>query len=266
MTRPALRKIAVAGLGVAGALYVSAGVALFFVQRSLVYHPTPAVTVAGAEPLALESRGETIRLWTQNVAAPGAALYFGGNSEEVSKNLAPLAAALPGRAIYLVNYRGFGGSTGSPSEEGLFLDALAAYDRVRKSHSDLCVIGRSLGSGVAAYLASERKVEALVLVTPYDSIENVAQARYPLYPISWLLRDKFDTLARVPRIKARTLALLAENDWVIPPERSAALVAAFPQDQISVKTVPGTAHNSMASSPLYWSAIGAFCAAPATSS
>lgn len=255
----AARRIGLIGLGGAAFLYVSLGIALFFVQRSLVYHPTPAVTVAGVEPIALKSDGETIRVWARAVERPRAALYFGGNSEEVSRNLAPLENALPGRAIYLVNYRGYGGSTGAPSEEALFHDALAAYDFVHPTHPDICVIGRSLGSGVAAYLASERKTDRLVLVTPYDSIEKVAQARYPLYPISWLLRDKFDTRARVPRIRASTLALLAEFDAVIPPERSAALIQAFPPDQISMKTLPGTSHNSIASSPLYWGAIASFC-------
>jgi len=147
--------------------------------------------------------------------------------------------------LFLVNYRGYGGSTGTPSEDGLFADAVAVYDYVRARYPRVSVVGRSLGTGVAIYLSSVRNVEKLVLITPYDSIENVAKKHFPIFPISFLLKDKFNSASRVKDVKAKTLVLIAEDDKTIPRENSEALVQRFSPDQIVVKTLPGTTHSSI---------------------
>jgi pimeloyl-ACP methyl ester carboxylesterase len=90
-------------------------------------------------------------------------------------------------AVYLLNYRGFGGSGGSPSEEAIAEDALALFDQVYASHPQIAVVGRSLGSGVAVRLASQRPVQQLILVTPYNSLEEIAEQQYPWLPVKWLL-------------------------------------------------------------------------------
>jgi pimeloyl-ACP methyl ester carboxylesterase len=155
----------------------------------------------------------------------------------------PFSEALPGQSLYFVNYRGFGGSTGTPTEAALFADALSVFDQIHRDHTRIAVIGRSLGSGVAAYVATKRPVSKLVLVTPYDSIERVAQAQYRWFPIFLILKDRFDTLSRVRKIAAPTLILIAENDDVIPRERTDRLVAAFSPNQLKVKLLRGAAHN-----------------------
>jgi uncharacterized protein len=219
--------------------------ALFFAQRSMIYYPVPGAPPPGAQTLSLTSGGETVRVWHRPAAGTQALIYFGGNAEDVGGNFAEFAAALPGRALYFVNYRGYGGSTGTPTEAGLFADALAVYDHVRAQHADVAVVGRSLGSGVAMYLAHERPVAKLVLVTPYDSLANVAGGLYPFLPVGLLMRDRFDSAARVADVRVPTLVVIAERDEVILRTRSDALVARFPAGQVHVEVVRDATHNAL---------------------
>ena len=160
---------------------------------------------------------------------PGAAavLYFGGNAEDVSASLPQLAAAYPGHALYLMHYRGYGGSGGTPSEAALQADARALFDAVVKSHPDITLIGRSLGSGIAIDLAASRPARRLVLVTPYDSIENIAASQFRWLPVRLLLRDPYRSAAVAPRIAVPTVLVQAEFDTIIPAASTARLLAAF---------------------------------------
>jgi pimeloyl-ACP methyl ester carboxylesterase len=208
-------------------VYLGFGAFLYAFQRSLIYHPMPPVPANAEEQITVRSGGERLRVWQVNPGREAALVYFGGNAEVVSGNAETFRRLFPERSSYLVNYRGYGGSTGEPSEQGLYRDALAVFDRIRAAHSDVAVVGRSLGTGVATYLAAHRPVERLVLVTPYDSVQSVAQARYPLYPMSVLLKDKFDSLSRADAIRVPTLVLTAERDRLITSEHSRRLVAAI---------------------------------------
>jgi len=218
---------------------------MFFAQRSLLYFPVTGAPPAGAERLDLRSGDATLRVWVKSAPGDGALIYFGGNAEEVGMNFAPFVAALPRHSLYLVNYRGYGGSTGSPSEPALFADALAVFDHVRARHAGVAVAGRSLGSGVAVYLARERPVSKLALVTPYDSVENVAAGIYPFLPVRWLIRDRFDSASRIADVRVPTLVVIAERDEVIPRVRTDALVAKFPPGQARVEVVRGATHNML---------------------
>jgi hypothetical protein len=242
------------------AALIYAGLCAFFylAQRSFIYFPTPETQTTAASPLRLRVDDAELKIWQVARAGQNALIYFGGNAQDVSGQIAPLAAALPDYSLYIANYRGYGGSTGTPSESALFRDAVALFDLVRKDHARVAVIGRSLGSGVAAYLATERPIDQLVLVTPYDSIKSIAQSHYRLLPVSWLLRDKFDSLSRVPKITAPTLAVIAELDDVVERAHSDALVAAFPAAQIKIRVLPGEAHNFAADLPEYLGAIRSF--------
>ena len=126
----------------------------------------------------------TLRGWKLNPGKSGALLYFGGNAERLDASRDEFARLFPDRTVYLLSYRGYGASEGQPGEAALFGDALALYDAARARHPRrrYAVIGRSLGSGVASYLASQRPVERLALVTPFDSLAEVAQAHYPVVP------------------------------------------------------------------------------------
>lgn len=244
--------------GSVAGVYLALCALLYVAQRSMLYFPTPPRDLSGAQALTLESGGNRLRIWQRAVDGPRALIYFGGNAEDVAWNLAPFAAALPDHALFLVNYRGYGGSSGSPFEAALYEDALAVFDYVHARHPHVAVMGTSLGSGVAVYLAQARPVERVVLVAPYDSIVNVARGHYPAFPVSLLIKDRFDSASRAASVSAPVLAIVAERDEVIPRRHSEALVAAFRPGQVHVEVIRGATHNSVADSPRYLERIAAF--------
>lgn len=226
------------------ALYMGACGYLYANQRALLYYPTPAVSVPGATAIALQSDGETLKLWRVGPAQGNALIYFGGNAQDVSRLVPVFHRIFPDRPVYLVNYRGYGGSSGIPSEAALYRDAIAVFDYVHRNHPHVDVIGQSLGSGVAIFLATVRHITRLVLITPYDSIETVARHSFPQFPVGLLLKDKFPAAMRAPDVRSPTLILLAEHDEVIPRASSEALIAAFRWLRPVVEVLRGTTHNS----------------------
>jgi len=241
--------------------YVGFCIVLYLTQRSFQYFPTPR-RLGPTEMAGTFKRGDTLlQLTVRPHAGPGAVLYFGGNGEDVSSSVAPLMAAFPGREIVMLHYRGYGGSAGRPTEDDIALDAEGLFDVVHARHADVIVIGRSLGSGVAARLASVRPVSRLVLVTPYDSLVGIAQRQFPIFPVSWLLIDKYESWRYVPKIKAPVLILRAEHDELIPASSTDALRDRFPAGQVTTVVVPAD-HNSILDEPQYVSALAAFDARP----
>jgi uncharacterized protein len=187
-------------------------------------------------------------------------IYFGGNAEEVSW-LVPQFSHLPDWAALVVNYRGYGLSQGQPSETVLYRDALALYDHATRrpeidSHR-VVAIGRSLGTGVATYLASQRPLAAVVLISPYDSLVQVARGAYPFLPVNLLLRHRFESAARAPSIHAPLLALVAEQDDVVQPERSRRLAQVW-GGPARLEVLAGVDHNSIQLHPDYWTLITSF--------
>ena len=238
-------------IAVVALVYLGLCGALFLFQRSLIYFPQPRSPVGNATTLALAVAGARVLVTARERTGPDALLYFGGNAEDVSFNLPELSTAFPDYAIYLLHYRGYGGSSGKPSEAALFADASSLFDKVRSDHGNIVVVGRSLGSGVAVHLASVRPVARLVLVTPYDSLQNLAAQQFPYFPVRWLLLDKFDSGRYARQVTAPTLVVAAEHDEVIPRARSEALYRSFRPGVASFKVVPGTGHNTISESPEY---------------
>jgi fermentation-respiration switch protein FrsA (DUF1100 family) len=255
-------------LGVATIVLAYLCVCLLFyiVQRSQIYFRTPPAARRDAPTLWIESSGARIKVWivgarADDPAAP-ALIYFGGNAEDVAGEIEPFGAAFPQRAVYLVNYRGYGGSTGSPSERGLCADSEAVFDVVRRRHpaGAIAVMGRSLGSGVAVHLAAARAAERLVLVTPYDSLVAVAKEHLPWLPVALLMRDRFaaaDTV-RSGAVPAPALIVIAGDDEIVPARRGAALAHAFPPEQVQVLRIAGATHNTIDLFPQYLETVAAF--------
>jgi uncharacterized protein len=177
-------------------------------------------------------------------------VYFGGNSEDVSMNMPGFAAEFPDSAIYLLHYRGFGGSAGSPSEAALFEDALTLFDQVRSKHSEVAVVGRSLGSSVALHVASRRPVSRLVLITPFDSVQELGARLFPVFPVRWLLRDKFESWRYAPLVTAPTLLIVAQDDEVVPRASSMQLLSRFKDGIATLKALDGN-HNTISTSAEY---------------
>jgi len=184
-------------------------------------------------------------------------IYFGGNNEEAS-NLLDTVGSLDGWSVLLVNYRGYGLSSGEPTEENLFKDSLFLYDTFSKRDDidpgNIVAMGRSLGSGVAVYLASRRPLKAVMLTTPYDSIREVAQERFPFVPIKRLLKHPFDSLALASTIKTPMIAFLATRDRTVRPERSKRLIEGW-AGTTDVIRIQDASHGNIVDHDEYWTGI-----------
>jgi uncharacterized protein len=248
-------RILLSVFGVIVVLYLGACALLYAFQGSLIYFPQPrAVGTSGTVlKLPVTDANVLVSVWPHD--GPKALIYFGGNAEDVSRSLPELAQAFPDRALYLLHYRSYGGSTGKPSEEAIQRDATALFDKVYAEHPQVAVIGRSLGSGVAIRLASRRPVSRLILVTPYDSFQEIAESHYPYIPVKWLLRDKYESWRYAPRIAVPTLLIAAEHDEVIPRASTERLSTRFARGVASLVVIPDTGHNTISASPRYLEAI-----------
>ncbi|MEO8670624.1 MAG: alpha/beta hydrolase [Tahibacter sp.] len=236
-------------------LYVGLCIALFCYQRSLIYFPQARAFATPETTQHLRVADADLELSVRPRAGARALIYFGGNGEDVSASLAGFSAAFPEHSLYLMHYRGFAGSSGSPTEAALHADALALFDLVYATHADVVVIGRSLGSGVAVHLASERPASRLVLVTPYNSLLELAEQQVSYVPVRWLLQDRFESWRYAPRVSAATDILVAGNDEVIPAESSRLLFSRFRDGIASYSVINDVGHNSIASSSDYLKAL-----------
>lgn len=233
------------------AVYLILCAALFVFQRSLIYFPQPASLDSEDTRMTMAMPDAEIRVTVHERAGSRALIYFGGNAEDVSRNLPEFSEAFPDYSLYLLHYRGFGGSGGSPSEAAIAEDALALFDQVYASHPKVALLGRSLGSGVAVRLASQRPVERLILVTPYNSLEEIAARQYPWVPVKWLLKDRFQSGRYAAHIRVPTLLLAASDDEVIPRASTERLLQSFPDGVATLKVVADSAHNSISERPQY---------------
>jgi len=231
-------------------IYISFGLLLFVYQRDFMYFPS--INVAHQyQTKQLINEQETIDVIVLNSGHENAIIYFGGNGEAVVNNALSFIKIFPFHTVYLVNYRGYGGSTGTPTEQALYSDAQLVFDNLVNEHIHISVIGRSLGTGVATYLATTRAINKMVLITPYDSIQNIAQDQYPVYPMWLLLKDKYLSSDRIKDINSETLIILAEMDVVIPEQFSRQLIDMFPPSQVTVKTIAGAGHNNLTGGEKY---------------
>lgn len=238
-------------------LYIAAGVLLYIKQRDLLYYPSAPIE-SGYKSMTIQNGNEKIHITVTNPDKEKALLYWGGNGEAVASGADVFAEALPDYSTYLIDYRGYGKSTGEPTQAGILSDALVIYDAIKSHHKSISLFGRSLGTGVACYVAANKKTDKLVLITPYDSILSVAKDRYFMFPLSLLVKDRYDSLSIAPRIKAKTIMLIAEHDTVVPKEHAYRLAKAFTQSQLEVYELKNTHHNDIADSKAYREALERF--------
>ena len=176
-------------------------------------------------------------------------IYYGGNGEDITASFEFLLK-ITNRSLLAVNYRGYGYSGGRPTQKEIFSDALEILDAMQIKFKDrqINLMGRSLGSGVACFVASSRKVNGIVLITPYDSILAVAQKQFSAFPVGLLLKHPFNSYLYSKNIKAPALFLLASNDEVVPAANSQRLIDHW----VSPKTVfiiPSSSHNTILDQP-----------------
>ena len=231
---------------------------LYAKQDRLLYPGAVDSNPAGFTAMRIQSGSAVLKVWSLHNSAGPALLYLGGNGEDLGADLPDFDKAFPDRAVYFMNYRGYGGSTGAPSETALVADAQATYDVIRKTHGKVALMGRSLGTGVAVALAATRDVEKVVLVTPYDSVVNVAAERYPWAPVRWLIKDDYDSVKRMVAVRAPVLVVIAEHDESIPRAHSDALVAAIPGMLRHAIVIPHGTHNDLGDYQRYLAIVRSF--------
>jgi pimeloyl-ACP methyl ester carboxylesterase len=239
----------------AGVVYLLAGLGLYLTQRSLIFYPQPRRFGAPDSVIAMKVDGAVLKVSTRELPGPDAVLYFGGNAEDVSGSLPTLEQAFPQHALYLMHYRGYGGSSGKPSEAAVFADALAMFDQLHARHPNITLVGRSLGSGVAVHLASVRPALRLVLVTPYDSLVELAAQQFPLFPVRFLLTDRFESWRYAPLVTVPTTLVMASHDQVIPRASSDLLLTRFKPGIARAVVIPDSGHNTLSDRPGYVGAL-----------
>jgi pimeloyl-ACP methyl ester carboxylesterase len=238
------------------AAYLSLCAALYVFQRSLIYYPQPRAAGSAQTVLTLPVDDAQVLVSVRSHDGSKALIYFGGNAEDVSRSLPGFAEAFPDHALYFMHYRSYGGSSGSPSEEAIARDAMTLFDKVYADHPHILVVGRSLGSGVAVRLASSRPATRLLLITPYNSLEELAARQFRWFPVQWLLQDKFESWRYASHIAVPTRLIAAEHDEVIPNSSTQRLYSHFAKGVASMQIIKGTGHNSISDSPEYFKALG----------
>lgn len=236
--------------GVAG--YAVVVGALYLLQDALVFPRSAAKGAVYGPPTQAQrialptSDGNSIVGWFVPARGEscGVVLGFGGNAWNADDLASFLARRLPHHDLVVFHYRGYGPSSGRPSERALYDDALVVYDWAKGlAHGrPIYAVGFSLGTAVVAFLAAQRRLDGIVLVTPFDSLEAVARTRFPWVPVGILLRHPFRAAEQLRGVEVPAVVILAEHDEVIPRERSAALIAALARP-LFVGMVPASTHN-----------------------
>jgi len=218
--------------------YLGLGALMYFAQRSLMYFPDRARTppVAAGFPQAEEvlldtADGERVIAW--HVPPRGekpVVLYFHGNGGALNLRVDRFQKiAAQGVGLLALSYRGYGGSSGKPSEAGLIADARAAYAYAAQRYAGrIAVWGESLGTAVAIAIASEKPVTHVILDAPFTAAVDVAAALYPFLPVRYLMKDQFRSDVRIRTVTAPVLIVHCEADTVIPiryAERLLAMIA-----------------------------------------
>ena len=251
--------------------YTVVCVIVYFIQDKLIFFPRP-IDRESAEGIT-ESRscleevfidtpdGVKLHGWLcrKDIHAP-VLLYFGGNAEEVSW-LHEDHDFPRDWSLLFMNYRGYGLSQGKPSEADLKKDALLIYDHMMQelgvAPSTVVVKGRSMGTAIATHVAAHRKVDGVILVSPFESILQIARSTFPFLPVKLLLRHPFHAAKDAAGVKAPLLCFLAEQDQVVPPSSSQALYDAWAGEKELV-VLPNHDHNTIMSELYLWQNIKLF--------
>lgn len=239
------------------AIYALLVAALFFVQRSLLYHPNqtvpdPAafeVPEMAAVDIPVEGDLKLLAWWRapQSDTRP-VIIVFHGNAGHIGDRAHKIRDYLDaGYGVLLLSYRYNAGSGGSPSEANMFADARAGLGFLREQgvrEDRIVAFGESLGTGVAVAMAAEQRIGALVLEAPYSSMSELAQHHYWYTPARWLVRDTLDSVSRIGRVSSPILVLHGERDRVIPIKFGRWLFDAAPEPK-EAHYLPEAQHNDL---------------------
>lgn len=233
-------------------LYIAATGYLYLMQDSMIF-PAPSLQKEDwrgsglVEQLIRTSDGEELfALYHPAEIDESVVIYFHGNAGTVTTHLDEAKGWMnAGFGVLLVEYRGYPNSSGAPSEDGLHLDAKAAYEFIsQKGDWPLALYGFSLGTGVATRLASETDIAALILEAPFDALENIAASRYPMLPIKTLIKHKFQSDQFISNVSAPILIMHGDADETVPITFGRKLYEAAPQNSEFI-VFEGAGHSDL---------------------
>jgi uncharacterized protein len=237
----------------------------FFQPRGISAEAAQALVTDDVESIDLDtSDGARLVGWlVRNTDAASAPLviFFDGSGSETWRAI-PYARKLAGWSVALVNYRGFGPSTGTPSQAHAFADATLIYDTLAQrpdvDPNRIAAMGYSLGTGVAVHLAAQRPVAGTILAAPYDSQSLIGLKQSPIFaPLAGIMHRYFDSLSAAPGIHSPLLCLIGAADPVVPPALSLKLANRW-GGETEVKSYPGEDHNLLLHENSSWADIAAF--------
>ena len=242
-------KIGVRILMALAALYLAAAAVLYLFQSSFIF-PAPQTASApapGYEAVTLTTNdGMSLAAhWRAPLPGQPSVVHFHGNAGSLAGAAAEnVAFAESGYGVLLVEYRGYGGNPGDPSEEGFKLDGRAAMDFLAaQSVPDVATIvkGHSIGAGTAMNIALDYRPAALILVAPFKSVPDLAARRAPIFPLDLMVRDRFDNLAKAPRLGVPTLVQHGGADASIPLAHGKAVADAM--TDATFEPIAGAGHD-----------------------
>jgi pimeloyl-ACP methyl ester carboxylesterase len=229
---------------------------IYFAQTRLIF-PTRLAEMYQAELPASAIRleietGDSVRLSGVHIPSGSGRddepvlLGFGGNAWNADSLAEYLHGVFPDAAVVTFHYRGYRPSSGRPSAAALLADAPLIYDHLVESlgYRRVVAVGLSIGSGGAAYLAAQRPLAGLILVTPFDSLEAMAREHYPWVPVGWLLRHRIETATYLRGTTAPTAMIAAANDTIVPPRRSEPVRRAI-ANLVFDRTIASADHNDL---------------------
>ena len=251
MSLPWLLKPALVLLTIGAIVYAAIAGIVFLKQRSFLYFPSQNVrkNEPGFQIIRFPTKdGLTLAAGYRpaHVGRPTLLAFHGNGADwqSMAHGLRPLIDR--GYGVLAVEYRGYQGNPGSPSEQGLYEDGRAALRWLNSngvSTSQVVAVGNSIGSGVAVQLATETPVRALVLVSPMSSMVRLASARMSWLPVKLLLRDHYDNLAKLPMVDAPILILHGDSDTLIPIDEGRLLASR--NEAAKFVPFPGFGHELM---------------------
>ena len=232
------------------AIYFLLCLYLYFMQDSMIFFTARAnenlYQQWKSQEFTVQSTGHKLHGWlyeNPHIDKNSALIYFGGNAEDVIYNMDD-ASRYKVNKLFFTNYAGYGNSTGKPSEDTLYTDALTVFDQLVQQHqlepATTFVMGRSLGSAVASHVASQRKTAGVILVTPFTNMPDLAVNFYKIFPVRWLLKYRFDTQQQLQQTSSPVLLIAAAQNAETPV------------------IIPQSGHNTLHLSPQYFDAINQF--------
>ena len=236
--------------------YLFTAFIFYLAQRVILYRPDiskpnlDAANVSDMQLVNLHTKdGLSLNSWFKEPEqGKHTIIYFHGNAGNIGTrgpSMRPLLDA--GLGLLLVEYRGYGGNPGFPTEQGLYFDARAGFSFLKENNikeKDIIIFGESLGTGVATQMALEYKTKLLILQSPYTSMKEIGGMKFPIFPVGFLLKDRFDSISKIAKITQKLFLFHGEKDIVVPVSLGKKLFAAA-RGEKEIYLIPEAAHANI---------------------